>query len=77
MRVRQYVYFALKSDGVSAAEMTARLGIEPDEVAIRGSRRAEPMIRPASHSWKVVCRQPYMTVDEQIDHVLDRLLPAA
>ncbi|WP_027343146.1 DUF4279 domain-containing protein [Hamadaea tsunoensis] len=76
MRLHQYVYFALKSEEVSAAEMTARLGIEPDEVVTRGSRQTDPVV-PVCHVWRVVCRKPHMTVDEQIDHVLDRLLPAA
>lgn len=76
MRLHQYVYFALKSEEVSASEMTAWLGIEPDEVVMRGSRQTDPVV-PVCHIWKVVCRKPHMTVDEQIDHVLDRLLPAA
>jgi hypothetical protein len=76
MRLRQYVYFALKSEEISATEMTARLGFEPDEVVVRGSRQADPVV-PVCHIWKIVCREPDMTVDEQIDHVLDRLLPAA
>jgi hypothetical protein len=53
MLVHQYVYFALSSNQVSAAEITARLLVDPDEVVIRGSRHVEPA-RPASHSWKVV-----------------------
>lgn len=76
MRLHQYVYFALQSNHVSAAEMTTRLGIEPDEVVVRGSRQTDPAV-PVSHAWKVVCRKPHMTVDEQIDHVLDRLVVEA
>ncbi|MEV0460312.1 DUF4279 domain-containing protein [Catellatospora methionotrophica] len=76
MRVNQYVYFALRSEQVSAEQMTAILGIEPDEVGVRGSRQTEP-VRPVCHSWKVVCREPFLTVDEQVDRVLARLLPTA
>ncbi|WP_155123659.1 MULTISPECIES: hypothetical protein [unclassified Actinoplanes] len=47
MLVHQYAYFALSSNQVSAAETTARLLIDPDEVVIRGSRHVEP-VRPAS-----------------------------
>ncbi|WP_116950798.1 DUF4279 domain-containing protein [Jiangella endophytica] len=72
MRVHQYVYFALASTRMPAAEITTRLGIEPDEVTTRGSRRAEPP-RPAAHRWRVVCREPGRTVDEQLRRVVDRL----
>lgn len=55
--------------------MTALLGIEPDEVSVRGSRFTEPAVIPVSHSWKIVCREPGLRVDEQITRVLDRLRP--
>ncbi|MFF3443220.1 DUF4279 domain-containing protein [Streptosporangium sp. NPDC002721] len=74
MRVRQYVYFALFSRHTSAEEMARWLGIEPDEITVRGSRGAEP-VRPISHAWKVVCREPGLSVDEQVSHVLERLRP--
>lgn len=32
-------------------------------------------MRPVSHSWKIVCREPGLCVDEQITRVLDRLRP--
>ncbi|MEV0331069.1 DUF4279 domain-containing protein [Micromonospora echinospora] len=72
MIISQYAYFALSSNRVSAAEMTARLGIEPDEIAVRGSRLASPA-RPATHRWKIVCRKAGLTVDEQIDRIVERL----
>lgn len=72
MRVLQYVYFALASTRMPAVEITARLGIEPDEVTVRGSRQAEPP-HPAAHKWRVVCREPGRTVDEQLRLVVDRL----
>ncbi|MGW4051127.1 DUF4279 domain-containing protein [Streptomyces sp. NPDC004779] len=75
MPLRQCVYFALFSQHTSAAEMTALLGIEPDEVSVRGSRFTEPAVVPVSHSWKIVCREPGLRVDEQIGRVLDRLRP--
>lgn len=55
--------------------MAAVLGIEPDEVSVPGSRSMRPMVRPASHAWKIVCREPGLCVDEQITHLLDRLRP--
>ncbi|GHG53989.1 DUF4279 domain-containing protein [Streptomyces griseocarneus] len=74
MPLQQYAYFALTSTRTSAREMTAELGLEPDETRVRGSRFTDPVI-PVCHSWKVVCREPGLRVDEQIAHVLDRLRP--
>jgi hypothetical protein len=76
MRISQYVYFALKSERVSAHEMTSQLGLEPDEIMVRGSKGANPL-RPVVHAWEVVCREPGLTVDEQIGRILDRLEPYA
>lgn len=75
MPLRQYAYFALLSKHTSAAAMTAFIGIEPDEVVVRGSRMTEPVVIPTAHGWKVVCREPSLRVDEQIARVLDRLAP--
>ncbi|MGW1894717.1 DUF4279 domain-containing protein [Streptomyces sp. NPDC002004] len=75
MPLHQYVYFALFSRHTSATEMAELLGIEPDEVAVRGSRATQPAVIPVSHSWKIVCREPGLRVDEQIARVLDRLRP--
>lgn len=76
MRVAQYAYFALKSERVTAAEITARLGVEPDEIMVRGSRLASPP-RPVTHSWQVACRAPDLPVDRQIERIVDRLFEHA
>ncbi|MCP2242868.1 GNAT family N-acetyltransferase [Lentzea aerocolonigenes] len=73
MRVEQYSYFALKSPSVTAAEMTRRLGVEPDEAVVRGSRNVERDV-PRVHAWKIV-RRSVEAVDEQVRHLVDRLLP--
>ncbi|SFR24126.1 Acetyltransferase (GNAT) domain-containing protein [Lentzea waywayandensis] len=73
VRVEQYAYFALESDTVSAAEIARRLGLEPDEVLVRGSKRPEYDI-PRAHAWKIVDRGA-KRLDEQIEHVVDRLRP--
>ncbi|GAA2646615.1 hypothetical protein GCM10010425_65350 [Streptomyces spororaveus] len=74
MPIDQYVYFALSSELTSAQEMTARLGVEPDETTVRGSRSIQPAI-PVCHRWKTVCREPSLRVDEQMACVLNRLRP--
>ena len=73
MRVEQFSYFALKSLTVSAAEMTRRLGVEPDEVLVRGSRHPEHDV-PRVHAWKIV-RRGDEAVDDQVRHLVERLLP--
>lgn len=75
MPLRQYAYFALFSRHTSADEMTAHLGIAPDEVSIRGSKRTTPRAVPVNHCWKAVCQEPNLCVDEQIARILDRLRP--
>jgi hypothetical protein len=74
LRISQYVYFALKSETVSAATITACLGVEPDSVSERGFRRSMPPL-PACHRWAIECRQPGLTVDEQAAQVLNRVRP--
>ncbi|MFF2819911.1 DUF4279 domain-containing protein [Kitasatospora cineracea] len=77
MLIRQYAYFGLSSLTMSAAEMTAVLGIEPDEITVRGSRSTGRRVLPVLHLWKVVCREPGLGVDEQVARVVARLAPHA
>ncbi|MEU7480387.1 GNAT family N-acetyltransferase [Lentzea sp. NPDC042327] len=73
VRVEQYSYFALTSDTVPAAEITRRLGLEPDEVLVRDSEQPEHDL-PRRHVWKLVHRGPER-LDEQVQLLVDRLLP--
>lgn len=75
MQVNQYAYFALSSRRIPATETATILGLEPDETTVRGSRVAEPDAIPVLHRWKIVCREPGLSVDEQIARVLERLAP--
>jgi Domain of unknown function (DUF4279) len=73
MRTLQYCYFALKSEVMSAEAITDRLLMRPDEVKVMGSRN--PALRlPRCHVWKIV-RRSTESVDEQIQHIVDRLSP--
>ncbi|WP_223585822.1 DUF4279 domain-containing protein [Microbacterium sp. OVT16B] len=74
MRIRQYVYFALDSETVPAADISGVLASEPDRFTVRASRRSEPPI-PIQHSWQVRCDEPGLTIDEQIERVLGRVRP--
>ena len=75
VRIKQYVYFALKSEHVTAATMADQIGLAADEVSVRGSTIAGPRPKPFVHSWKIVCDTPGLTVDEQVDRVIERLGP--
>ncbi|MFC7501058.1 DUF4279 domain-containing protein [Nocardioides sp. CPCC 206347] len=74
--MNQYAYFQLGSTTRSAAELSTEIGMEPDEVRVRGSKRAEPPI-PARHSWEIVNRAPNMDVEDLVAPLLDRISPVA
>lgn len=76
MKLSQSVYFALSSETVTAAEITARLGVEPDEILVRGSRDAVRVV-PRVHEWSVLARHTHKPVDEQVTEVVDRLAALA
>jgi hypothetical protein len=73
MRTLQYCYFALKSELISAEDITDRLRMRPDEVKVMGSRDPERRL-PRCHAWKIV-RRSTESVDEQIEHIVSRLSP--
>ncbi|MFJ4185153.1 DUF4279 domain-containing protein [Kitasatospora sp. NPDC089509] len=75
MALNQYVYFVLSSECTAADEITALLGIEPDETAVRGSRSTSPVVLPRCHRWKIVCNERGLRVDDQIACVIERLRP--
>lgn len=76
MRMSQYVYFALTSKETTAAEIATHLGLEADQVMVRGSESADPP-RPGRHWWQITCETPGLRLDEQIPEVLDRIAPVA
>lgn len=76
MRVDQYVYFSLRSDHMPVREIAGRLGMEPDEISVKASKRVDPPV-PCVHAWRLVCRDGGLTLDEQIDRLIERLEPFA
>ena len=57
-----------------ASEMSAVLGLEPDEITVRAVDLVDPPV-PNSHEWMVTCRDPEKTVDEQVEDLVQRLAP--
>jgi hypothetical protein len=70
---RQYCYFALKSATLSAEDITDRLLMPPDEAMVLGGRNPDRRL-PRQHAWKIV-RRGTESVDDQIQHIVDRLGP--
>lgn len=70
----QWTHFDLTSEQVSAATITGIVGIEPDQLMVRGSKRSQPPV-PAIHAWSLVCRSAGLTLDEQAELLLDRIRP--
>ena len=73
---RQYASFGFWSRRMPASEMAARLGLDPDEISVRGADLIDPPV-PASHEWKVTCRDPEISLDEQVERLMQRLTPFA
>lgn len=76
MHNSHYAYFALWSRRMPASEITARLGLEPDEISVRGTELVDPAV-PAAHEWRVACREADIDVGEQINRIVQRLTPHA
>jgi hypothetical protein len=74
VRIRQSVSFTFHSQALTPSEITARLGIEPTDFMVRGSRTTEPP-RPRFHLWRLKCDEPGLRIDDQIAKVIAHLLP--
>lgn len=72
MRIRQYAYFALISNTLTASDITGRLGIEPDAIGVRESQTPDPPV-PRHHSWRVTSDDQGLSVADHMDHIIDRL----
>jgi hypothetical protein len=72
MRIRQSAYFGIFSVTLTAADITGRLGVEPDVIAVLGSRDPQRSI-PRHHSWRVTSEQPGLTVADHLDIVVGKL----
>ena len=75
MRVIQRVYLAVSSATLEPAAITARLELEPDEVALLGSRLSRSGARlPVNHLWQLGSRAPASArLDDHIRALLDRV----
>ena len=74
MKIRQYVYFGIKSEVLTADEIAQRVGLAPDRAVVRASRTADPP-RPCFHVWEIRCDESGLRIDEQIERVIVRVEP--
>jgi hypothetical protein len=49
LRIRQYAYFAIRSNTLSPEAMTQRIGLSSDKVTVMGSRRTDPPLPGSTH----------------------------
>ena len=75
MKIKQYVYFGISSEVLTAEEIGTRIGLVPDRITVRGSRIEDPP-RPVRHKWELGCYEPGLDISELVARVLERLEPA-
>lgn len=73
MKIRQFSYFELASPVVSAADLTIRLGVEPDLFEVEGTVSERGRVR-GLHTWRI-SDSIDGAIDEQIERLIDRLIP--
>jgi hypothetical protein len=66
------VYLSVFSTDTTATQMASVIGIKPDSISVRAARIPE-MDLPRRHRWNVECREPGLTVDEQIMRIVTRV----
>lgn len=70
--IRQYAEFVLYSNTLTASDITSRLGVEADEIMIRGSETLDPPV-PRHHLWSIRSEGQGLSVDAHLEHIIDRL----
>jgi hypothetical protein len=75
VQTRQFTSFGLWSRRMSASEMAARIGLDPDEISVRCADLVDPPV-PSAHEWTFTCRDA-VTLDEQVELLVARLSPYA
>jgi hypothetical protein len=75
---KTYVSFRVMSEAMSPAEITARLGLEPDHAWNKGDIRSGTKISEVENGWELTSRT---TGEAQLQHevarLLDRIAPVA
>lgn len=75
VKITQYALFVIYSDTLEPDEISRRVGLAADEVALRASRMKDPP-RPATNIWRLRSDAPGLTVDDHIKVLIERLGPS-
>ncbi len=75
MKIKQYVYFGISSEVLTAEMIAGRIGLEPDKIMVRASRTADPP-RPRRHKWELGSYEPGLDISDHVSRVLVRVEPA-
>ncbi len=76
MKLSQYTHFDVRSNILAPAELTRRIGVEPNMAVAKHSQSRGAVLRPKFHMWGVECRDPKLSVGQQIDQLVERLATA-
>lgn len=75
VKIKQYVYFGISSEVLTAEKIAERVGLEPDTTMVRASRTEDPA-RPVRHKWELGSYEPGLDLSEHVSRVLTRMEPA-
>jgi hypothetical protein len=75
VKIKQYVYFGISSEVLTAEMIAARIGLAPDKTETLGSRLVDPP-RPRRHKWELGSYGRGLDVTAHVAVVLARLEPA-
>lgn len=75
MKIKQYVYFGISSEALTAETIATRVGLSTDKTRVRGSRTKNPP-RPARHKWEIGSYERGLDMSAHVAAVLARLEPA-
>ncbi len=74
VKIKQYVYFGISSETLTAEAIAERIGLQPDKTMVRGSRTQDPP-RPARHKWQLGSYEPGLDISAHVAAVLARVEP--
>jgi Domain of unknown function (DUF4279) len=75
VKIKQYVYFGISSEVLTAEIIAGRIGLASDKTQTRGSRLVDPP-RPVLHKWELGSYEPGLDISAHVAAVLARLEPA-
>ena len=75
VKIKQYVYFGISSEVLTAETIAGRVGLAADKTMVRGSRSENPP-RPLRHKWELGSYEPGLDISDHVGRVLARIEPA-